>query len=132
VNSYVFPDIAHYDSWIYLLLSNFGKCKNINEPLVQYRIHENNQVGIRKLDFNKFELSALHFVRQASYLSQVSKQSLSEKNQLILANFISVLQAKSKGQKARAILNTKFYRQRLMDQIGLKVIFLILVSKGKI
>jgi glycosyltransferase involved in cell wall biosynthesis len=132
VNSYVFPDITHYDSWIYLLISNFGKCKKINEPLVQYRIHEDNQVGLRKLDFNKFELSALHFVRQASYLSQVSKQSLSEKNQLILANFISVLQVKSKGQKARATLNTKFYRQRLIDQIGLKVIFLILVSKGKI
>ncbi len=132
VNSYVSPDITHYDSWIYLLISNFGKCKKINEPLVRYRIHEDNQVGLRKLDFNKFESSALHFVRQASYLSQVSKQSLSEKNQLILANFISVLQAKSKGQKARATLNTKFYRQRLIDQIGLKVIFLILISKGKI
>ena len=132
INSYVLPDIVHYDSWIYLLISAFGKCKYISLPLVQYRIHEDNQVGLRKLDFNKFESSALHFVRQASYLSQVSKQSLSEKNQLILANFISVLQAKSKGQKARATLNTKFYRQRLIDQIGLKVIFLILISKGKI
>lgn len=132
VNSYVFPDVAHYDSWIYLLISNFGTCKNINEPLVQYRIHENNQVGIRKLSLNKFELSALHFIHQASHLSQVSKQTLTVKNQLILANFISVLYAKSRRQKVRAILNTKFYRQHLIDQIGFKVIFLILVSKRKI
>jgi glycosyltransferase involved in cell wall biosynthesis len=132
VNTYVFPDIAHYDSWIYLLISNFGKCKNINEPLVHYRIHENNQVGLRKLSLKRFELSALHFIHQASYLSQVSKPALSEKNRLILANFISVLQAKGKGRKARAIWNTKFCRQRLIDQIGYKVIFLILVIKGKI
>jgi glycosyltransferase involved in cell wall biosynthesis len=132
INSYVFPDITHYDSWVYLLISNFGKCKLINETLVQYRIHENNQVGLRKLSLNKFESSALQFIHQASYFSQVSKQALSEKNELMLTNFISVLEAKGKGKKARAIWNTKFNRQRLIDQIVYKVIFLVLVIKGKI
>jgi hypothetical protein len=132
INSYVLPDIVHYDSWIYLLISAFGKCKYISLPLVQYRIHGNNQVGLGEFNFNKFELSVLQFIHQASYLSQVSKQALSEESKLMLVNFISVLQATGKRQKAIAILNTKFKRQRLIEQIGIKVVFLLLVIKGKI
>jgi hypothetical protein len=132
INSYVFPDIAHYDSWIFLLISAFGKCKYISEPLVQYRIHERNQVGLRKFKFNRFESASLHYIHQAAYLSKESKESLSEKDKLTLSNFISVLQVKSKGQKVRAIINTKFERQRLVDKIGFKIIFFLLACKGKI
>ena len=132
INTYVLPDIAHYDSWIYLLISAFGSCKYINEPLIQYRIHENNQIGLGKFSLNKFESSALHFINQAAYLSEESKQVLSHEKKLLLDNFVSVLKAKDKRRKVRAILSTKFDRQRLIDQIGIKVIFLLLISKGKI
>jgi glycosyltransferase involved in cell wall biosynthesis len=132
INSYFFPDITHYDSWIYLLISAFGKCKFINEPLVLYRIHENNQVGLRKFDINRFESSALDYLQQAEYLSKHSKWDLSEKNQETLANFLSVLQIKSKVGKTKAILKTNFSREHLIDKVGFKIIFLKLVCKKKI
>ena len=132
VNAFISPEIAHYDSWILLLISAFGECKYISEPLIQYRIHGNNQVGLRRLKFNRFESSALQFINQAAYFSVESKQVLSEENILILANFITVLQAKNKAQKIKAILNSKFDRQRIFDRIGFKLIFFLLVSKGKI
>ena len=132
INTYVLPDIAHYDSWMYLLISAFGRCRYINKPLVQYRIHENNQIGLRKFSLKDFELSALHFIHQAYYLSAESKQTMSEEKKLLLASFISVLQVRGKRQKAKAIFMAKFNRQRLIDQIGFRLIFLILLSKGKI
>ncbi len=132
INSYLFSDVAHYDSWVYLLISAFGQCKYINVPLVQYRIHENNQIGLRKFSFNKFELSALNFIHQASYLFAEPKQILSEQDTLLLNDFTSVLYVKNKRKKALAILKTKFNRQRWIDKIGFKIVFLILVCKGRI
>jgi glycosyltransferase involved in cell wall biosynthesis len=132
INSYVLPNIVYYDSWIYLLISAFGKCKYISLPLVQYRIHENNQVGLGEFNFNKYESSALQYIHQANYFFQISNQGLSEESKLMLVNFISVLQATGRRQKVIAILNTKFKRQRLIEQIGIKVVFLLLVIKGKI
>jgi glycosyltransferase involved in cell wall biosynthesis len=132
INSYVSPSITHYDSWIYLLVSGFGRCEYISKPLVKYRLHENNQVGIRKFKVNRFETSALQFINQASYLSKVSKHVLSTENKLVLAKFIAVLQANGKLNKAKAIFSTKFHRQRFIDKIGFKVAFLLLIAKGKI
>jgi glycosyltransferase involved in cell wall biosynthesis len=41
-------NVFHYDAWIYLLLSAFGKIFYIDEHLVDYRIHSNNHVGLRR------------------------------------------------------------------------------------
>jgi glycosyltransferase involved in cell wall biosynthesis len=132
VNSNTFLNAVHYDSWIYLLISAFGKCKYIYEPLVQYRIHENNQVGLQKFNLKAFKSSALQFVHQASYLSANLKRSLQEDNNLTLANFILVLQVKGIKQKIKVIWKAKFDRQRLIDQIGFKIVFYILIFKNKI
>ena len=132
VNSYFLPEVTHYDSWIYLLVSAFGKCKFITEPLVLYRIHENNQLGLRKFNINRFELSVLNYLHQAVYLSKHSMCDLSEKNQETLAKFLSVLQAKSKAEKIKAILSTNFGREHLIDKVVFKLIFLKLVYKKKI
>jgi glycosyltransferase involved in cell wall biosynthesis len=132
VNSHFSPDTAHYDSWMYLLISAFGKCMLIDEPLVRYRIHENNQVGLRKFRIGNLELSALHFIHQAAYLSKQRKQTLSKEKMVLLTDFISVLHVLGKRQKVKAVLKTKFDRQRLFDRIAFKLTFLVLVIKGKI
>ena len=132
INSYILPDIVHFDSWMYLLISAFGNCKYINEPLVQYRIHGDNQVGLRKFNINKFESSALEYLHQAAYLANESKCALTDTDHSTLSNFVSVLHLKGKVLKTTAILKTKFDRQRFVDKIGFKIIFLLLVCKGKI
>jgi glycosyltransferase involved in cell wall biosynthesis len=132
INSYPSPEVTHYDSWIYLLISAFGRCKFISEPLVLYRIHGNNQLGLRKYSINRFESSALDYLHQAFYLAKHSKCDLSEKNQETLAKFLSVLRARSKAGKIKAILSTNFGREHLIDKVGFKIIFLKLVCKKKI
>lgn len=132
INSFVLPNITHYDSWIYLLISALGRCRYIDEPLVRYRIHENNQVGLRKLELNRFETSARNFIYQAACLPEAIKQTLSEKDRLLLAKFTLILRAKSKRKKVKAIMNAKFDRQRLIDKIAFKTILLLLVMKEKI
>jgi glycosyltransferase involved in cell wall biosynthesis len=132
INSYVSPNITHYDSWIYLLVSGFGECEYISKPLVRYRLHENNHVGVGKFKVNRFETSALQFIHQASYLFKVSKHDLGAENTLALTKFTAALQTSGKVHKTKAIFRTKFNRQRFIDQIGFKVTFLLLIAKGKI
>jgi glycosyltransferase involved in cell wall biosynthesis len=40
--------VKHYDSWIYLVISLFGKVEYIPKSLVSYRLHTANSVGLRK------------------------------------------------------------------------------------
>jgi glycosyltransferase involved in cell wall biosynthesis len=46
VNSYPDMPILHYDHWIYLNVSIFGKVIFLSEELIRYRQHSSNQIGI--------------------------------------------------------------------------------------
>lgn len=132
INSYTSPEVAHYDSWIYLLISAFGKCHYVDLPLVNYRIHENNQVGLRKLRFSFVQASILSFLNQAEYLSIHSERSLTESQRLILTQFTSLLSKNGEKQKLRNSLKVRIIRQRFIDEIGLRLVLFYLIAKGKI
>ena len=42
------PDYWMHDAWIVLQLAILSEMKIISEPLIQYRQHNNNQIGVRK------------------------------------------------------------------------------------
>ena len=131
ITSFVLPDIAHCDFWIYLLVSALGRCKYIGEPLIRYQIHENNQVCLRKFAQKEFETSIRNFIYQAVCLPGEIIQALTEKDKLMLAKFTFILRVKSKREKVKATLNARFDRQRLIDKIRFRIILLLLVNKEK-
>ncbi len=46
------PDFPHsHDIWITLLLACVGKLSPVDRDLIQYRIHDNNEVGMRRYGF---------------------------------------------------------------------------------
>lgn len=132
VNEYRSPEIAHYDAWLYLLISAFGQCKFINEPLVRYRIHENNQIGLRKYNLHNFETSALNFLQQAAHLFNEHKGFLSQEKIKKLSKLNLILQVSRKREKVKATLRAPFKRQKLFDQIAIKLVILLLIAKGVI
>lgn len=71
-NSFPNPAIAHYDSWIYLLITAFGRVDFLHQPLTRYRIHSSNAVGLRKFSVSRIAESVSRFVDQAVYFHTIS------------------------------------------------------------
>jgi glycosyltransferase involved in cell wall biosynthesis len=132
INKYPNPAVRHYDSWIYLILSYFGDINYIDLPLVKYRIHEGNHVGLRKYGFGRFLDSAENYLIQARYLGKIVGPNLSQDKNPVLADLISIFEKKGKAQKAFLIIKLPVVRQRRIDQLGMKIMFLVLVIYSRI
>ena len=132
INKYPNPAVVHYDSWIYLLLTYFGQINYIDQPLVKYRIHEGNHVGLRKYGFDRFLDSAENYLIQARYLSKIVGMNLGQDKNPALANIISLYEKKGKVQKAFSLIKLPIVRQRRIDRLGMKVLFLVLVLTSRI
>ena len=68
VNSFSAVNVHHYDAWIYLLLSGFGKVSYIDEYLINYRIHKGNHVGLRRKSLREAINSINIYMQQMSEL----------------------------------------------------------------
>jgi glycosyltransferase involved in cell wall biosynthesis len=132
INKHPNPAVKHYDSWIYLLLTYFGDIAYIDLPLVKYRIHEGNHVGLRKYGFGRFLDSAENYFIQARYLGKIVGANVCQDKNPLLEDLISICEKKAKTQKAFLIVKLPFVRQRRIDQIGMKIMFLALVISSRI
>ena len=126
INSFKSPRIFHYDSWIYLLVSAFGDVIHIQEPLTRYRIHSSNSVGLRKINFKRFVASVNNFVDQSMFFHESCLKNLNAQHQNLLDEFVKIRTVKGKFRKTFLICKFPIRRQRRVDQIGFKVIFLYL------
>lgn len=126
INSVESPQIFHYDSWIYLLVSAFGDVIHIQEPLTRYRIHSSNSVGLRKINFKRFAASVNNFVVQSKLLHESSLKNLNAQQQNLLDEFVKISTVKGKFRQTFLIYKFPIRRQRRLDQIGFKVILLYL------
>jgi glycosyltransferase involved in cell wall biosynthesis len=127
INRFQKPPIKHYDSWIYLLLSYYGKVIYIDTPLLKYRIHEGNLVGLRRYHARRFIDSAENFLTQALYMSKTLEFNLGQDKNPILMDLVSIFEAKSRFRKAYLFLKLPLVRQRRVDLLGMKLVILILV-----
>ncbi len=125
INKFPNPAVEHYDSWVYLLISAFGKVEWLSQPLVKYRIHSNNYVGLRKHSLNRIVKSVSIFVDQVIYFRMVLPSGenilLEEKAEL----FIKARNEKSILKRFFVIQRIGFKRQGLIDQIIFKLTFLV-------
>lgn len=126
INTFKSPRIFHYDSWIYLLVSAFGDVIHLQEPLTRYRIHSSNTVGLRKINLKRFTASVKNFIDQSIFLHESIPKNLNEQQQNLVDGFVKIRTAKGKFRKTFLICKFPIRRQRRLDQIGFKVIFLYL------
>lgn len=127
INRYQDAPIKHYDSWIYLLLTFVGEVKYIHQPLLRYRIHETNFVGLRKYNVDRFIDSIEGYLSQIRFLYKINERDLKKGQNPALTKLILIGEYKSKMKKLIAILKYPLLRQRRIDQVGLKLALLVLV-----
>ena len=132
INTFEDPAIAHFDSWIYLLISAFGECHYISSPLVNYRIHANNSIGLRKIGIKPPFTSVKAFATQASYFNKVLGNEILPKNREELIRFLKIFENENAFKRIIQILRTPLIRQSKIDVIGIKIILTLGVAIGKI
>ncbi len=128
INNIPDPQVRHYDSWIYLLVSLFGKVAEIPIPLTKYRIHSNNTVGLRRISLRENWISINSFINQNVFLYEnIVDDYKCEKIQK-LGMFRMLRLETNPVKKLRIIQRIGFKRQGYIDQ--LVVILLILFLKS--
>ena len=133
VNSIKEPEISHYDSWIYLLIAALGDCKYISMCLVNYRIHEGNLVGLRKLSFRRIAQSVSSFVQQADYLFANLEALQNTELKISLEKFLGAISEPRLIRRAQQVYRLQIKRQSKVDQLIFKlglILYPIVNSKG--
>ncbi len=125
IQKYKYPEVTHYDSWIYLLVSAHGECKYISRELVKYRIHEKNSVGLRKNNLEAFISSAKNYGEQAKYFRNVVSLDLPRESSVELNRMISIFEGGSSFKKIMSVLKLQIRRQHFSDRLGFRMILLL-------
>ncbi len=131
INRYQDAPIEHYDSWIYLLLTFVGEVEYIHQPLLRYRIHETNLVGLRKYNVSRFLDSTESYLSQIKFLYKINERDLKQGQNSALTELMLIGASKSKVKKVTSILKYPLERQRRIDQVGIKLALLLLVLTSR-
>ena len=131
IQKYEYPQVTHYDSWIYLLVSAHGECRYIPRELVKYRIHEKNSVGLRKNNLAAYMSSAKNFGQQAKYFRSVVNVDLPRESSLELTRMVSIFEEGNSFNKIISVFKLQLRRQRFYDRLGFRMILLLGVFTKK-
>jgi glycosyltransferase involved in cell wall biosynthesis len=117
---------SFFDSYIYLLISGLGEVKYLPIPLVKYRIHKNNAVGIRKFGFTIYLEAIRRSILNAQLLKSEYSKSLDEDKSRLLEEFLGGFQEKYIVKSIYSFLTINTKRQSILDDLVWRV-FAILV-----
>jgi glycosyltransferase involved in cell wall biosynthesis len=131
VNQFQNSSIVHYDSWIYLLISGVNHCTYLHIPLVSYRIHNNNLVGIRKFGSLSFLSTLKQYIFNAQILEKMAFDQLSHQNQEILREFNELTSNIPFNKFVYSLWKARFKRQSRLDQIVVVLLMSLLNLKGR-
>ena len=124
INSFEDPPVSHYDSWIYLLISCFGKVDSTSSHLVKYRIHSNNFVGLRKKSFKASKKAIKSYLNQQSFLLEKKSELLSAANKECLTNVSSFVKEKNIAKRIMLLRTIQISRQSKLDEIIVKLLLI--------
>lgn len=124
INELQNPPISHYDSWIYLLISAFGKVLFEPSHFVKYRIHSNNFVGLRKNSIKASTGAIKDYLNQQKFLFEVKSELLSPDQLDHLTSIKSFVSETSFRKKLSMLLKIKIGRQSKVDELLVKFLLL--------
>lgn len=128
------PEQAYmHDWWLALVANKCGKLELIDKPLIKYRQHDNNTIGVNKRSnlslitksykhLKQFEQSFLQIVEQAkAFASFEQKHGLSKSLTIdALANMHNL----SKSQRIALFINKTITRSHFIGKIALLIVLL--------
>ncbi|MEI7740992.1 MAG: hypothetical protein WCJ29_00635 [bacterium] len=128
------PDhVAMHDSWCYLIVSAFGKIIYDQKPLVRYRQHGNNAIGMASGNIGRLKRRIARIIKgerkffvgmsQALEFEKYYGLNLSPEKAKILTVFIN--SKKSFWSRLAYAFSAKVQRESFFDNILLRVLFIL-------
>jgi glycosyltransferase involved in cell wall biosynthesis len=114
--------VKHFDAWVYLIVSAVYKISFLDLPLTKYRIHEENQIGLRnRLDFKGARKGLADYYYQNRILLQSNLESVDQATISAIEDHMSICDSRSLRwffSRSRFIA----YRQRRLDQFLIRLV----------
>jgi len=132
------PQVVMHDWWLMLVASAFGQIMWLDQPLVQYRQHDRNQVGAKHINWNW--LLSLGMRRQTATVNMknIGRQALAfshrhgndpdlrlDKHDHIVLNQIGQLSASSLSQRLYNFLRGNFRKNNILRNLGLLLVLIL-------
>jgi glycosyltransferase involved in cell wall biosynthesis len=128
------PEQAYmHDWWLALVANKCGKLELIDKPLIKYRQHDNNTIGVNKRSklslitrfyqhLKQFEQSFLQIVEQAKAFDSFEQKNGLSKSLTIdaLANMHNL----SKSQRIALFINKTITRNHFLGKVALLIVLL--------
>lgn len=121
-----------HDWWFYIVIVALGKVVYDTFPSIKYRQHGNNTLGAATNIFQDFSRRLSRFIRSDGGIFELATQTMEfkrcfsgllAKKQLVLVD--SIIDGKAHVLKRlRLAFASKFIRQRWMDNLILRILFL--------
>jgi len=113
-----------HDWWIAMVASVFGKIGYINEPLILYRQHGDNNTGATQYGFQYFvkkffaKPSFRKYINQSKAFLELYSKELNENDRKMLEEFSSFGEL-TKCQKLKILYKYKIWKNGFMRNLGL-------------
>jgi glycosyltransferase involved in cell wall biosynthesis len=131
INDSLISQVKYFDAYIYLLISALGRVVYVEKPLVHYRIHSKNQVGLgNKSVPEKFE-SIANYIRTAEIFKSDFGNRIPEAKRQILSEFLNAFHNPNFFYSSFLILKSRVQRQKRSESMGWKMLAIILKLKQK-
>lgn len=124
------PDLTRlriHDWWIYLVVGVFGKVRFEPQPLISYRQHAMNTIGLKesRLDarFRRLLTNERYCTQQANLLKECFEGIMDGESWRILNRFIS--ERTTLWECARYAITKDVYRQEVVNDLILRVLILL-------
>lgn len=121
-----FPDLpSTHDAWIAFMISAVGRCGLVDEPLIHYRLHAENQIGLKRFGLldqyqqARRQLDEDAFGRAATFF-ELARERLSEQTDPArrpAADVLELIDAKIAHSRLRAEMPDSLLR-RLPGVVG--------------
>lgn len=120
--------IKYHDAWTYLVLSTFGSVSLVPTPLLEYRLHEENQLGtLRQKKYFERLFTLCFFVEQAEQFLSFYREKLPED----VTRSVETLTGRYPFRFRNGVIPKKIaYRQSVPDNILISF-YLLLPPKLK-
>jgi glycosyltransferase involved in cell wall biosynthesis len=119
------PDGVDLDHWIYIIISLLGQIHFIPSPLVSYRIHDSNHVGISRLrSIRRFPGNVLKIRKSVFCLLRGYSEKFSSADIEVLQNYLEISECRSPLRIVRALKKSGLYRQKSLETLAYKIALL--------
>ena len=129
INQISHSKVQHYDAWTYLLINAIGECKYIDMPLVRYRIHDENAVGVRKFDIRRILCWPDPYYNQALNLVNAINETVFEENFTEVDQFLKFVEEPKRSKRIIKSFCLDFYRQRKFDNLIMIITLIVRAPK---